>query len=568
MARVFPDGWREMRASGAAERELQTLALLADGLDERYDIFHGVHWTRVGEDRFAIVGEIDFAIVGPTGRVLLIEQKSGFLGETADGLVKRYPQAEKNVAVQMARNADALHTRLRQYCSNERNGNGESTVVDSLLYCPDYTVREPGSAGIDPARIVDARKRDDFLRIIRQILPADGEVLALRPKILRFLGDILELVPEVNAVVGEASALYTRLSGGLAHWARRIDFAPFRLRVVASAGAGKTQLAMAVFRDAIKAGRRPLYVCYNRPLADHIGEIAPAGGEVATYHQLADRVSRTLGQPVDFSRPGAFARLEAILDSFTPAAEAAASGDKSGKSWLFDELIVDEGQDFEAGWARNLLRLLRPGGRAWWLEDPMQNLYGRPPLALDDWVCLRAQTNYRSPRAVVELLNRLLPLDPPAEAGSPLAGGEVDISTYADGNSADLIAKSVAAITRAIGAGFRRPHIALITYRGREHSQLSPYDRLGPYPLRAPTGRYDLFGGQETTDGDVLIDSVHRFKGRAAPCVVFTEIDFATLDEKAIRRIFVGATRATMRLALVLSESSAQKLLSRLDDAD
>jgi superfamily I DNA and RNA helicase len=66
------------------------------------------------------------------------------------------------------------------------------------------------------------------------------------------------------------------------------------------------------------------------------------------------------------------------------------------------------------------------------------------------------------------------------------------------------------------------------------------------------------------TEGDILIDSVHRFKGRAAPCVVFTEIDFDTLDDKAVRRILVGATRATMKLTLVVSETSAKVLLERL----
>jgi hypothetical protein len=32
-------------------------------------------------------------------------------------------------------------------------------------------------------------------------------------------------------------------------------------------------------------------------------------------------------------------------------------------------------------------------------------------------------------------------------------------------------------------------------------------------------------------EGDLLINSVHRFKGRASPCVVFTEIDFEVLDD-------------------------------------
>ena len=309
---------------------------------------------------------------------------------------------------------------------------------------------------------------------------------------------------------------------------------------------------MAAYRDALAAGRRPLYVCYNRPLADHIALIAPPGGEVATYHQLADRLSRALGQVPDFSQPGVFDRLEAFLDGYAPSA-----ADR------FDEIIIDEGQDFRAGWADNLLRFLRPDGRAWWLEDPLQNLYGRPETALPGWVTLRSETNYRSPRDILATLRLLLPLAEPVMAGSPLTGPEVDILTYA--NPDELVTRSVGAITKAIGLGFKRSHIALISYRGREHSALSPFTRIGPYSLRAPTGHYDLLGNPVLTEGDILIDSVLRFKGRAAPCVILTEIDFDSLDDKAMRRLFVGATRATMKLTLVVSEASAAVLQARLE---
>lgn len=46
MAKVFPDGGRKPMATGVAERELQTLAQLAAGLDDNYTVYHGVHWTQ------------------------------------------------------------------------------------------------------------------------------------------------------------------------------------------------------------------------------------------------------------------------------------------------------------------------------------------------------------------------------------------------------------------------------------------------------------------------------------------------------------------------------------------
>jgi hypothetical protein len=49
--------------------------------------------------------------------------------------------------------------------------------------------------------------------------------------------------------------------------------------------------------------------------------------------------------------------------------------------------------------------------------------------------------------------------------------------------------------------------------------------------------------------------------------VVFTEIDFETLDENAMRRIFVGATRASLKLVMVVSERAAALFLKRLEDA-
>jgi hypothetical protein len=540
MARVHPEGWRELKATGAAAREIETLERLADGLPDSYTVYHGVHWTRI-QHGHALVGEIDFAVVNPAGRILLIEQKSGFLEETPDGLVKHYPGQEKRVAVQLARSADALRARLYPACQGDKPG------VDSLLYCPDYTVKSPGTAGIDPSRIIDARRGEHLANLLRAILPEE-EPAPVAARVHRFLRDELDLVPDVDAAIDQGRQVYTRLAGGLAQWARQIDCQPFRLRVVGTAGSGKTQLALAVLRDALAAGRRPLYVCYNRPLADHIALLAPEGATVATYHQLGDRILRAGGGTPDFSRPDAFRALETFLADY-----------QASPDWQFDELVVDEGQDFQPAWRDHLLKLLRPEGRAWWLEDPMQNLYRRPPAELPGWVSLRAETNYRTPRDILAYLNRLIRPERAIQAGSPLAGAEVEVLTY--GDAAGLMERTKTAVTRGLGAGFKKDKIALITFRGREHSLFTPLDRLGPHSLKAFGNQYDLLGSPVYSDGDLLIDSVYRFKGRSAPCVLFTEIDFENLDDATLRKLFVGMTRATMKLVLVMHERAARALL-------
>ncbi|KND62252.1 Superfamily I DNA and RNA helicase [Candidatus Burkholderia verschuerenii] len=541
MARIVPDDWKNLEATGAAARERETLALL-EKLPEDYTVYHGVHWTRINEG-FSVFGEADFVVVAPSGHVLMIEMKAGFLRETGAGLVKVYLQKERNVAIQLARTMENLHRRFTAAF-------GAGTYrIEELLYCPDYTVKDAAIAGVPPGRIVDASRKAQLPRVVLDILPPDEPRFESAARIHHFLADQLSLTPDTNALVGAANTLVTRLSGGLASWARRLEFGPFRLRVIATAGAGKTQLAVRVMRDALAQGKSALYVCFNRPLADHIRAIAPKEAKIANYHQLSAAVARDAGSPPDFSQPNVFATLEERFAA-VPVPE----------HWKTDVLIVDEGQDFQAPWVAALERLLNPGGAWWWLEDSMQNLYLREPVELPGWTILRETTNYRSPRDLLGFIRKVVGPDAKLEAGSPFDGSDVSISTYEDGHAEEVIEATKRAITQALSLGFRKQDIAVLSYRGREGSALTAVDQLGPHRLRAFTGAYDLFGNPEYREGDVLLESIYRFKGQSAPCVVLTEVDFDTLDDQAARKLFVGATRATMKLIVVASERAARAL--------
>lgn len=540
MATILPDGWRELGVTGAGTREIETLAFLEKALPDDYTIFHAVHWTTL-ERGFAVYGEVDFVVVNRSGDVLLIEQKSGFLEETPEGLVKRYAEQTKSVHKQIGRTTQAIRTKLhaRPGC--------KGVNVDFLLYCPDYVVRKVETAGLPPQRIVDLGRRAHLAEIIRSVLPG-GQVAPQAQEVQRFLRDVIQLETDVSALIGRARSMVTRVSGGLSQWARQLEFEPFRLRVTGTAGSGKTQLALAEYRDTLSRGGRPMYVCYNRPLADHILQIGPPGGWIGTFHMLCDQRLREAGKVPDFQRPDAFEHLTRHAAEL-PVTDA----------WKFDSVIVDEGQDFTEVWRDLVFRHARASSRLLWLEDPLQNLYGRSPLDLPGWVKLNARGNYRSPRPVVRWFQSLLPDDAQIEAVGPLHEAGLEVLTYQDAEGLKERVKQ--AIRLCYAAGFKHDEMAIVSFRGRQQSSLFPYTQLGTHSLRTFTGNYDLLGHPLYSDGDVLLETVYRFKGQAAPAVILAEIDFESLDEKSVRKLFVGVTRAMMKLVLVASERSTGMLL-------
>lgn len=548
MARIIPQDWQTLAAAeaGSVGQHAATLARLERGLSDAYTVYHAVHWSHAGETQ-AIFDEIDFIVVNPGGDLLLIEQKNGFLTEGPEGLVTRHPGGTRLVPVRLAAMVGALRERLA------RRRDIPPVAVEALFHCPHHTVRHPDAAGVCAERVVDAGRREQLCAVIRALLP-EGEANPAAAGVHAFLRDLIRLEPDVSALLGQAEALVTRVAGGLAQWARQLEFSPYRLRVVGTAGSGKTQLALAEYRASVAAGLRPLYVCFNRPLAEHFRRIAPAGGMVCSFHQLCDALLRAHGGQPDYQGSDPFAALERAVETLAVP-----------EALRFDTVIVDEGQDFSAGWGALVLRHARAEARLLWLEDPLQDLYGRPPASPQGWVTLHARANFRSPRPVVRLLQALLPEAEPIEAASPVAVDDIDWLTYRDTEGLRRGVKE--ALRRCYAAGYRKGDVAIVSFRGRAGSALIGLDRLGATTLRRFAGGYDLSGQPVYTEGEVLVETVYRFKGQAAPAVILAEVDWERLDERARRKLFVGATRARFKLAVVAHERAAADLAACLGAA-
>jgi len=69
--------------------------------------------------------------------------------------------------------------------------------------------------------------------------------------------------------------------------------------------------------------------------------------------------------------------------------------------------------------------------------------------------------------------------------------------------------------------------------------------------------RYDADNNQIYTNGQVLFDTVFRFKGQQAPAVILMDIDQRLSDSKRWQAVlYCGMTRAMVRLELLVQEGS------------
>ena len=119
------------------------------------------------------------------------------------------------------------------------------------------------------------------------------------------------------------------------------------------------------------------------------------------------------------------------------------------------------------------------------------------------------------------------------------------------------------------GAGFLAEghapdDIAVITWRGLEHSRVIGEERIAGQRTRRFTGRYTDAGEAIVSDGELQLETLFRFKGQAADCLVITEIDFDAWTEEVRRRLLVGLTRTRLKVALVGSRSANSIVLARL----
>lgn len=526
-----------------AYRERDVLEHLRDGLPDGFEIFHSVDWSAIYQDQQRF-GEVDIVVMSPLGHLALLEVKAGELSFEDDHAYKQYGQLKKNISRQ-------IQSQIGNWIGRINQEGFLGVRVNHFLVLPDQKI--DGSTAQHPReRIIDSSDLPEMCSRLKSSFSVDPMSEELRQRLRLFVENKFQLAPDTSTRIDQVSRMSTRLADGLATWVPRITHTGGVFKIQATAGSGKTQLALNLLRDAASKKQTALYVCYNRPLADHISSLSPSSVNVSTFHELSvENYRLEVGEP-NFAELGFFDKAATLFIADSQKVQAS-----------LDLLIIDEYQDFDAEWIEALLAKLKENSKLYIMGDSEQDLYERADFDLPHAVQITSNDNFRSPKRVVDVINQFQLTNEPIQSKSAYIGELPEFISYKDPSSSGLkeIEKCIDSMT---AAGYKKEEIAVLSFAGRNKSKLLQLDSLGKHSLKRFTGNYDSAGNPKWTNGEVLVETIYRFKGQSAPVVILCEIDFEEITNKELRKLFVGMTRAKVHLVCVMSERAQELLIARL----
>jgi superfamily I DNA and RNA helicase len=169
-------------------------------------------------------------------------------------------------------------------------------------------------------------------------------------------------------------------------------------------------------------------------------------------------------------------------------------------------------------------------------------------------VTITCRDNYRSPQSICQVINAFSLAERSVVSRSPYRGELPGFHGYGAGK--DVVSATADVVSELLSRGFGIADIVVLTGHGRSKSALLNSERIGPHTTRRFAGAFTKNSDPIWTEGELLVESVFRFKGQSAPAVILSEVDFAELSPLEKRKLFVGMTRAQMAVEIVVSDTA------------
>ncbi|WP_198672156.1 nuclease-related domain-containing DEAD/DEAH box helicase [Pseudogemmobacter bohemicus] len=518
-----------------------------DSLDRElggdFTVYWSRPWHRFRPDGTGRDGEVDFIIAHPTLGILALEVKGGtvscddqgqWVSESHSGTpynLKRSP------ITQAMEGKYELRNRLKKVSGLERR---QLNLCHGVVL-PD-NIRPIRPLGADaPLELfafsneIGAGRLGDWVRetLSRGAAACD----APGPEGMRALHEIIaaefELRPHLASALAHDMKKIGFLTAEQAYVLDSLAGNP-QMAIAGAAGTGKTLLALEKAMRCTRDGQRSLLTCFNTALAAHlkglVGEVKNL--TIAGFHEFCGKVAHLAKVPLDNVQDPAF------YSRVLPGALEQAMQQRPGLA--FDAIIIDEGQDFERPWYDALRLSLKDLDTSIFhvFYDDNQRIYGGGQGFADELpkLSFRLIRNLRNTRAIHRSLKPwydargALSAGP---AGQPVDWIEVRSREQAYNNASVFVAD----LTKT--AQLQASDIAILTGGARDRCILFSQAQIGgavPVSASDPRGKTRIW-----------CDTVRRFKGLEAKCVVLVDIDQLLEDEL----IYVALSRPSLLLRVI-----------------
>jgi hypothetical protein len=353
-----------------------------------------------------------------------------------------------------------------------------------------------------------------------------------------FYGRDLDFSPRLLTVINECEAELSKLTETQVRYLNFLAGAPIAL-IEGGAGTGKTTLAVERAKRAAAEGRSVVLVCFNHPLAVHLSsELSGTAASVTTFHGFCGRMASVVGMDVDALRAGCDERT--FWTERLPSLLTDIGLDEPPEA--YDDLIIDEGQDFRGDWVEALRLFLKRTGSLFVFRDDFQNLYGGEDLSgILGVPAMPLCENVRNTRRIFDIGSRFRD-GPPQQCLGP-KGEEVRWVVSSPERLDRVVERELNRLIDTEGVPPR--DIAVLTGCAVDSSPFSA----------AKIGRHACKSADEPIANHVVVDSVMRFKGLDRPVIVLCGMRQAA-DELA----YVGLTRARSLLIVVDDKETLERL--------
>ena len=538
---IYPEFFPEDRKDEKAELKVfEQLKKVADD----YDIFYSKSFVTDGAGKKPEY-EIDFIVAIPEQAIVCIEVKGGLI--RYDGMRDQWTQNSRV----MSKRPDRQATSASHALANSFSESIANMPVGWALCFPDCQMEQ--GKGL-PTSLAQEQLLDDLhLLHIDKSLPLLFDYLkkqyptrngARRWQYEKFKSQLLRSLGFVQMLSTKIKYDAQRFTELTAHQMDLFNRIATNKDIITSgpAGSGKTIVAKTLAQDFVNDGKRVLFMCFNRTLANKVRyefDREESLIEVTTFHSLSRRIieqfDATWWTDNKNNEAEEFWNLEvpAKLEECLPHIEE-----------RYDALIIDEGQDFKEFWFELLFQMIHTDGRRLIFMDQMQNIFGHFTTIPNksDFVAYTLPENCRNTKNIVGYLSDLLNKKIPSFDKSP-SGEEIVQKNFK--NAIELQKFVLDEIKSLLNNHNIVTHqILILLNSSKADSSLSEVAKVGGMPLKSLDNK-----GRMQRDS-INYTNINTFKGLEAD-IVFV-IDTHMIDEsQRLEKLYTEASRARSKLYLL-----------------